>query len=123
MSDASSEASRTSPPSTVDRVAAMLGRMVPDPEQPAAVEGEWRYTPLVEGTLDAGVWSATAASWDETDYPVDEVMVMVSGHLRLTDAGGTTHDLRRGDMFHLPRGWAGCWEVIEDMQKIYVILP
>lgn len=111
------------PPSTVDAVAEMLARMVPDPEKPAGVDGEWRYASLVEGPLMAGVWSATAAAWDETDYPVEEVMVMLAGHLRLTDAGGAVHELRRGDMFHLPRGWAGRWEVVEDMQKIYTILP
>lgn len=111
------------PSSTVDRVSAMLDRLRPDPEQPDAVGGSWRYASLVEGPLEAGVWEATVATWVEDAYPVEEVMVMVGGHLRLTDADGTRHDLRRGDMFHLPRGWAGRWEVIEDMQKIYVILP
>ena len=111
------------PPSTVDNVSAMLARMAADPEKPEGVAGEWHYTPLVEGALMAGVWSASAATWDETDYPVEEVMVMVEGHLRLTDAGGAVHDLRRGDMFHLPRGRAGRWEVVEDMKKIYTILP
>lgn len=111
------------PKSTVGTIADMLAGMVPDPEQPPTVPGAWRYTSLVDGPLEAGVWAADPAVWDETDYPVEEVMVMLDGTLRLTEADGSTHDLRRGDMFHLPRGWAGRWEVVEAMQKIYVILP
>lgn len=54
---------------------------------------------------------------------MEEVCVILAGHLRLTDADGAAHDLRTGDAFHLPKGWSGTWEVVEDMRKFYVILP
>ena len=40
-----------------------------------------------------------------------------------SNADGAAHDLRTGDAFHLPKGWSGTWEVVEDMRKFYVILP
>lgn len=113
----------TTPNADAASIADLLAAMGPDPEQPENAAGTWRYAALAEGALESGVWEATVATWDEDDYAVDEVCVMLAGHLRLTDADGTVHDLREGDAFHLPRGWAGRWEVLADMRKFYVILP
>ena len=101
----------------------LLGTMEPDPEKPIGLDSVWRYAALGSRSLESGVWEASAATWTEDDYPVEEVCIMVAGHLRLTDSDGTAHDLRVGDAFHLPKGWSGTWEVVEDMQKFYVILP
>lgn len=111
------------PKTTSANVAGLFDALVADPEQPEHVEGTWRYASLAEGALETGVWEATAATWEETDYAVDEVCVMLAGHLRLIDRDGEVHELHEGDAFHLPRGWAGTWEVVEDMRKFYVILP
>ncbi len=109
-----------------DDLQAMTERMVPDPDKPTSfLEGDptWMYAPLTEGNVESGIWTSDVGAWEETSYPVDEVMVVTRGHLRLTDADGTVHELREGNMFALPKGWAGRWEVIEDMAKIYVIVP
>lgn len=108
---------------TAGSVSDLLERMVPDPERPADLDSTWSYAGLGAGALESGVWEATAATWTEDDYPVEEVCVVLAGHLRLTDADGVAHDLRDGDAFHLPKGWSGTWEVVEDMRKFYVILP
>ena len=104
-------------------VADMFDTMEADPEKPADLDSVWRYASLGSRSLESGVWDATVATWTETDYAVEEVCVMLAGHLRLTEPDGTVHDLREGDVFHLPRGWAGRWEVLADMRKFYVILP
>ena len=114
----------TNPPkAVVAAVADLFSALEADPEQPDDVAGTWRYASLADGAIESGVWEATVATWEEDDYAVDEVCVMLAGHLRLTDADGEVHDLREGDAFHLHRGWAGTWEVVEDMRKFYVILP
>lgn len=103
----------------------LFTKLQPDPAQPT--EGEalgttMLYASLTEGAIDSGVWSCTVGGWDETDYAVDEVMVMVQGRLRITDTDGSVHELKAGDMFYLPKGWSGRWDVLEDMKKIYVIV-
>ncbi|MEM9204037.1 MAG: cupin domain-containing protein [Actinomycetota bacterium] len=108
---------------TSGRIDALFDALDADPEKPDHVAGTWRYASLAEGALETGVWEATVATWTEDNYAVDEVCVMLAGHLRLTDHDGEVHDLREGDAFHLPRGWAGTWQVVEDMRKFYVILP
>ena len=108
-----------------DHVATLFDQLVPDadrPEDPAAAGIEMLVAPLTEGDVESGVWTCGVGAWDETDYAVDEVMVIVDGHLRVTDTDGTVHDLRRGAMFSLPKGWSGRWEVVEAMKKIYFIV-
>ncbi len=108
-----------------DNLQAMAERLVPDTDRPTDfVFGDpaWTYASLTEGNVESGIWTSDVGVWDETDYPVDEVMVVTKGHLRTTDSDGTVHDLTEGDMFALPKGWAGRWEVIEPMAKIYVIV-
>jgi uncharacterized cupin superfamily protein len=106
-----------------DNVADLLLQLQIDPDKPERVGGVWKYASLVSGPIESGVWSGTPASWEEDDYPVNEVMVMLSGRLRVTDTDGSLHDLREGDIFYLPKGWSGSWEIVEDMEKIYFIVP
>ncbi len=109
-----------------DHLNAMAERLAPDPDRPGEfVSGdpEWTFAALTEGNVESGIWTSDVGAWDETDYPVDEVMVITKGHLRITNADGTVHELGMGSMFALPKGWAGRWEVLEPMAKIYVIVP
>lgn len=103
----------------------MFANMQPDPESPTdgeAADVTMLYASLTEGAIDSGVWSCGVGGWDETDYAVDEVMVMVEGRLEITDTDGATRQLVAGDMFFLPKGWSGRWEVLEPMKKVYVIV-
>ena len=80
-------------------------------------------SPLVERPgLKAGVWTCERDGWDEQGYEVDELMVMLNGRLKLTEADGTSRELIKDDVFFIPKGWCGRWEILEAMSKLYVIL-
>jgi uncharacterized cupin superfamily protein len=72
--------------------------------------------------LETGVWRCTPCVWEYDFYEVTEVMVMLSGRLRLTDSDGNATELTKGDVFYIPRGWSGRWETLETMEKFYVII-
>ena len=72
--------------------------------------------------LEAGVWRCSPCIWEYESYDVDEVMLMLSGHLRLTGSDGKVTELAKGDVFFIPRGWSGKWETLETMEKLYVII-
>lgn len=113
------------PPATFGNLSDLFDSMDVDPNRPQQIDSgdpTMLYASLTEGDIESGVWSCSVGGWTEDDYEVDEVMVMVEGRLRITDTDGTEHELTRGDMFYLPRGWAGRWDVLEDMKKIYFIV-
>jgi uncharacterized cupin superfamily protein len=106
-------------------VTKLFGELTPDPDRPDTIDSgdpEMWVGSLTEGAIESGVWTCSVGGWPETDYAVNEVMVMVDGRLRITNADGTTHELTEGDMFFLPKGWSGRWDVLEDMKKIYFIV-
>jgi uncharacterized cupin superfamily protein len=82
------------------------------------------YAGLVDtDQFQTGIWTCTAGGWPVDSAPVDEVMVMLKGKLRITDSEGKATELSVGDIFYIPKGWVGRWDVLEDMEKIYFILP
>ncbi len=109
----------------VSTFAKLLAQMAPD-ETPSTVDSgdpKMHYAELMNGdTLESGVWSATAGGFTVDSYSVDEVMLMLSGKMRLTAVDGTVTELSEGDVFYIPKGWQGRWDTIEDMQKFYVIV-
>lgn len=74
-----------------------------------------------DGALQVGIWECTAGGWSIVDRPDTETVHILSGHARITDADGTTHDLLAGDAIVLPRGWSGRWDILETTRKLYVI--
>lgn len=99
----------------------LFGRLLPDPDQPEGVAGPWKYASMLDDAFEAGVWEAPIDSWREHSYPVDEFVVIISGHLRLTEDDGTVLDLHAGDLGFVPRGWSGVWEIVEPVRKAYVV--
>jgi uncharacterized cupin superfamily protein len=71
--------------------------------------------------VQVGVWECTPGGWSITDRPDTETMVLLAGRIRITDADGTEHALGAGDVFVLPKGWSGRWDVLETVRKVYVI--
>ncbi len=103
----------------------LLSQMVAD-KTPATVDSgdpHMAYAELAsDSQLESGVWSATVGGWTIDSYSVAEVMLILSGRLRITDDEGIATELGKGDVFYLPKGWRGRWDVLEDMQKMYVIV-
>ena len=113
------------PKAIFGNVEALLANMVDDelPTNVVAGDPKTKYGELLsQDGLDVGVWSCTVGCWDIKDYEVDEVMVLLSGKMVLTDEEGNAKELSKGDFFFIPKGWNGRWEVIEDMEKVYVIM-
>ncbi|MEM8706078.1 MAG: cupin domain-containing protein [Actinomycetota bacterium] len=114
----------TEPPkATTANLHELFNRLIPDPDQPDTVAGPWKYASMVDAAFEVGVWEAPIDTWREAGYPVNEFVVIISGHLRLTEVDGTVLDLRAGDLGYIPKGWTGTWEVLEPVRKTYVVTP
>lgn len=81
--------------------------------------------PLVKGdVLSAGSWWCAEGGWPSpTPRATTEIFTVLSGHACVTDAGdGTRSFFGPGDTVVLPKGWAGRWDVLEDIHKVWVVV-
>lgn len=104
----------------------LLQHLTPDPDRPASLGDNpspaMLFAPLSTGVVESGVWTCEPGGWDEADYEVDEVFVIISGRLRISEASGTEREMTAGDMCFMPKGWVGRWDVLEHLEKIYFIV-
>ena len=70
--------------------------------------------------VDVGVWECTPGGWAILDRPTTETMMLLAGLVTITPADGESVDLSEGDVFVLPKGWSGRWDVRETVRKFYV---
>ena len=86
--------------------------------------GEYCVTPFVGANekLIAGIWSADPHSQDFAEYPMDEVCVVLSGKITLTEAGKESEIFSTGDVFGIKKGTCVNWTQEPGTRKIFVIL-
>jgi uncharacterized cupin superfamily protein len=70
--------------------------------------------------VSVGVWECTPGGWAILDRPTTETMLLLAGSVTITPVEGEAVDLVEGDVFVLPKGWSGRWDVTETVRKLYV---
>lgn len=78
------------------------------------------FASAAEG-LSVGLWSCTPWTSTLAPYPVDELMVLLEGAVRIRFEDGRTETMHPGDCFYLPKGLPCAWEQDGTVRKIYVI--
>lgn len=78
--------------------------------------------PRGEGLPEVGVWECTPGGWAIESRADTEVVLLLSGRARLSDADGTSVELGAGESIVLPIGWSGRWDILETVRKVYVIV-
>uniref|UniRef100_A0A7S4VJK0 (S)-ureidoglycine aminohydrolase cupin domain-containing protein n=1 Tax=Alexandrium monilatum TaxID=311494 RepID=A0A7S4VJK0_9DINO len=73
------------------------------------------------GNTSVGAWSCSPGGFPVVNRPTTEVFYVLEGEGFLTDADGTAHCFRAGDMVVLPKGWSGRWDILKTVNKIYVV--
>jgi uncharacterized cupin superfamily protein len=77
---------------------------------------------LFEGHgVQVGVWECSPGGWTIVDRVDTESMLLLSGRVLITPADGDPVELGAGDVFVLPKGWSGRWDVLERVRKFYVV--
>ena len=71
--------------------------------------------------VDVGVWECTPGGWAIVDRPNTETMMLLEGTVTITPADGEPVELTEGDVFVLPKGWSGRWDITETVRKFYII--
>jgi uncharacterized cupin superfamily protein len=70
--------------------------------------------------LSAGYSKYKKVTLKLTNWPVDEVMLLLKGEVEITDNAGHSHVFRQGDAFVMPKGFSGTWRQLGDIEKMQV---
>ena len=79
------------------------------------------YFATADESILTGVWECAPCREEIDSYPVHEMMTVISGEVRLTDADGRSESFRAGDTFFIPKGTRCVWEITEKLRKFYMI--
>ncbi len=83
----------------------------------------WNHYSNVSGEVYAGVWSSEVGSWRIEMGPTeDEFFFVTVGRCRLVDNAGMAVTAAVGESLLIPAGFKGIFEVLEPMQKHYMIV-
>lgn len=89
---------------------------------PAPTEKELVVVERASEGARMGLWSCGAYEEKYESYPVDELMVLVSGTVELVYSDGSMDRFTGGDAFLLPRGFAGTWRQPDTVVKYFAIV-
>jgi uncharacterized cupin superfamily protein len=84
------------------------------------MQGVANYFSDASGQFFAGRWSATRGKW-RVHYTENELCVMTGGRVLIESDTGERETFGPGDVFVVPAGFSGTWEVLEDCSKVYAI--
>ena len=72
--------------------------------------------------VSVGVWECTPGGWAIVDRPTTETMLLLAGTVTITPLDGEPVELGEGDVFVLPKGWSGRWDITETVRKLFVLV-
>lgn len=73
-------------------------------------------------SLSTGSWWCAEGGWPSTTpRATTEIFYVFEGHGCVTDASGKRNFMGPGDLVVLPKGWAGRWDVLTDLHKVWVV--
>jgi uncharacterized cupin superfamily protein len=78
------------------------------------------YFTDASGQFFTGIWESTEGKWP-VRYSESEFCAILEGKCVLTDQAGNAETFVAGDSFVIPSGFAGTWETLEPVRKLYAI--
>jgi uncharacterized cupin superfamily protein len=83
----------------------------------------WEFYAPPGGGISCGIWACEAGAWRIAfDEHSDEYFHVLAGRIRITDAEGCVREFGPGDACVIPAGFSGVFEVVEPVQKHYVMV-
>ena len=72
--------------------------------------------------LTMEIYEDDPATFAITDpFPFDEYVLVLSGKLILTDAGGQVHEFVAGDSLVVPKGFTGIWKMLGNYRELIAV--
>ena len=73
-----------------------------------------------DGSDATGIWESPPCKVDIDNYPVNEMMTIISGALILTNSEGVEETFGPGEVVFLKKGSKLTWQITERLRKYYM---
>ena len=73
-----------------------------------------------DGSVAAGIWECGPCKMEIDNYPVNEMMTIISGTLVLTNADGVEETFGPGEVVFVAKGSKMTWHITERLRKYYM---
>jgi uncharacterized protein len=80
----------------------------------------WNHYTDPTAQFFAGIWASDVGAMSVA-YTEEELCYILEGRVRLTDVNGAAKEFGPGSAFVIPAGFAGVWDTLEPVKKIYTI--
>ncbi len=79
-----------------------------------------RFYDADDGSVASGVWECAPCKLEIDNYPVNEMMTIISGALTMTNADGVAESFGPGEVVFVPKGSKMIWHITERLKKYYM---
>lgn len=83
-------------------------------------ESNFNYFESNDGKIFAGVWECTPYEKEHQSYPTNEICMVISGSVTLTNEAGQSDTFTAGDTFFIEKGAHCTWKVTETLRKYFM---
>ena len=73
-----------------------------------------------DGSVATGVWECPPCKVDIDNYPVNEMMTIISGALIMTNAKGVEETFGPGEVVFVRKGSKLTWQITKRLRKYYM---
>ena len=80
-----------------------------------------RFYEAEDGSVAAGVWECPPCKVDIDNYPVNEMMTIISGALIIRNAEGVEEKFGPGEVVFVPKGSKITWHIVKRLRKYYMV--
>ncbi len=84
-------------------------------------ESMYKFFEAADGSITSGVWECAPILVEIDSYSSNELMMILSGSLNVTDATGKKETFVAGDTFLIPKGAKVTLEITKTLRKFYMI--
>jgi uncharacterized cupin superfamily protein len=95
-----------------------------DYKDPSAgwTETEYRHVAAQSVPVAVGYWTGEPGEVSFDAWPYIEICSILSGRVAVEDRQGRRREYASGDVFMVPKGWAGKWLTLEAATKLFVAI-
>ena len=80
-----------------------------------------RFYEAEDGSVAAGVWECPPCKVEIDNYPVNEMMTIISGALIIKNSEGVEETFGPGEVVFVPKGSKITWHIVNRLRKYYMV--